>query len=197
MASHQENSTDLGQKSRNVRLITTHDSNGLAVFCNTLPAVAQGRSVTEGNVHLSLLYTNELKPNMSDETDIAKYTGYLQHPPGLTIANGTVCRYCDFAPNHLTPMHRTRSLDFGVVLEGEMELVLDSGEKRHLRCGDVAVQRGTNHAWRNVTPDEIVGGLVVQKWARMLFVLQAAEPVALSDGINLSEDEGGIDRGDQ
>ena len=46
-------------------------------------------------------------------------------------------------------MHRTMSLDYGVVLQGEVELLLDSGEVRLLAAGDVAVQRGTMHAWRN------------------------------------------------
>lgn len=46
-------------------------------------------------------------------------------------------------------MHRTVSLDYGVVLEGEVELHLDSGEKRRLLRGDIFVQRGTAHQWKN------------------------------------------------
>ena len=45
-------------------------------------------------------------------------------------------------------MHRTQTLDFGILIEGELTLVLDSQE-RHLLPGDVVVQRGTNHAWAN------------------------------------------------
>jgi len=41
--------------------------------------------------------------------------------------------------------HRTQSIDFGVVLEGEIQLTLDDGEKKILRKGDVVVQRGTMH----------------------------------------------------
>ena len=50
-------------------------------------------------------------------------------------------------PRHPT-IHRTRSLDYIVVLEGEIHLLLDDGEVR-LGAGDVVVQRGTNHAWIN------------------------------------------------
>lgn len=46
-------------------------------------------------------------------------------------------------------MHRTVSLDYGVVLEGEVILQLDSGERRQLVRGDIFVQRGTAHQWRN------------------------------------------------
>jgi quercetin dioxygenase-like cupin family protein len=77
-------------------------------------------------------------------------------------------------------MHRTVSLDYGVVIEGEMELVLDSGETRLMRRGDMAIQRGTMHAWRNPSATD---------WARMLYVLQECEPVEVA-GKKLGEDYG-------
>ena len=45
-------------------------------------------------------------------------------------------------------MHTTRTIDYGIVLSGELDLELDEGEV-HLTAGDVVVQRGTRHAWRN------------------------------------------------
>ena len=45
-------------------------------------------------------------------------------------------------------MHRTRSIDYAVVMEGEIDMILDDSEV-HLRAGDVLVQQGTNHAWAN------------------------------------------------
>ncbi|SDH32916.1 cupin domain-containing protein [Pseudomonas panipatensis] len=57
-------------------------------------------------------------------------------------------------------MHRTETLDYGIVTEGEVWLVLD-GEEVHLRRGDIVVQRGTNHAWSNRT----------EQMARMVFIL--------------------------
>jgi hypothetical protein len=50
------------------------------------------------------------------------------------------------APHPL--MHRTQTLDYGIVLEGELTLVVDRGETT-VRAGDIVVQRGTNHAWAN------------------------------------------------
>ena len=64
----------------------------------------------------------------------------------------------DAAPHPL--MHRTESVDYGVVIEGELTLVLDKGEVP-LKAGSVVVQRGTNHAWANRSG----------KTCRMLFVL--------------------------
>jgi quercetin dioxygenase-like cupin family protein len=45
-------------------------------------------------------------------------------------------------------MHRTETVDYAVVLEGEITLLLDESEA-HLKAGDVVIQRGTNHAWSN------------------------------------------------
>jgi quercetin dioxygenase-like cupin family protein len=63
-------------------------------------------------------------------------------------------------PHSASPMHRTESIDYGIVLAGEVQLVLDDSEV-HLKPGDVVVQRGTDHAWENRT-DEV---------ARMAFIL--------------------------
>jgi mannose-6-phosphate isomerase-like protein (cupin superfamily) len=45
-------------------------------------------------------------------------------------------------------MHRTQTVDYGIVLEGEITLILDH-EETTIRAGDIVVQRGTNHAWAN------------------------------------------------
>jgi uncharacterized cupin superfamily protein len=45
-------------------------------------------------------------------------------------------------------MHRTRSVDYGIVLEGEIDMLLP-GAKVRLRAGDVLVQQATDHAWEN------------------------------------------------
>lgn len=46
-------------------------------------------------------------------------------------------------------MHRTRTIDYGVVLDGEVDLELDDGSVLTMSAGDVVVQRGTAHAWHN------------------------------------------------
>jgi uncharacterized cupin superfamily protein len=45
-------------------------------------------------------------------------------------------------------MHRTSTIDYGIVLEGEITLILDDGETV-AKAGDIVIQRGTNHAWAN------------------------------------------------
>ena len=73
---------------------------------------------------------------------------------------GTKIRVNEFPPGVVSPTHRTQSVDYGIVLDGEVVLVLD-GTETVLRAGDVVVQRGTSHRWENRT----------ERAARMAFVL--------------------------
>ncbi|CAI7599584.1 unnamed protein product [Penicillium bialowiezense] len=168
------------------RFITTHDETGKAIFSTTLSETMPVQKVGDG-ADFSLAYTtSEFPAQLSDEADVSNYKSYLSDPPGIVVSGGTVCRIVDIQPGATSPMHRTVSLDYGVVLEGEVELVLDSGEVRLLKRGDVAVQRGTNHAWRNVTPDALVDGVSVPQWARMIEILVEGKPLKeVVDGIGV------------
>jgi quercetin dioxygenase-like cupin family protein len=171
------------------RYITTHSPSGHAIFSTAIPAPVPVKPVMNNAIDFSLMYTTSSQPaQMSGDKDIAAYAAYLADPPSLTIPNGSVGRIVDYPPGYTSPMHRTLSLDMGIVIEGEIELVLDSGETRLMKRGDLAVQRGTNHAWRNASaPHE-------GRWARMFYVLQDAEPIELADGKKLVEDLAGITR---
>jgi quercetin dioxygenase-like cupin family protein len=83
----------------------------------------------------------------------------------------------DFAPGARSPMHRSFSIDYGLVLAGKVDLELDSGEIKHLHAGDIVVQRGTNHLWINGSSEH---------WARMAFILIEAKPVSV-DGKELND----------
>lgn len=63
----------------------------------------------------------------------------LRHAPGLAEK---------FEPDN-PGMHTTDTIDYGIVLRGEISLELDGGRIEHLHAGDVVVQNGTRHAWRN------------------------------------------------
>lgn len=164
------------------RVITTHNHEAKAVFADDIPDELPFQELPDGARFCLSYATNAIPTQLNDDQDIRTYENYLLNKPGITIPNGTVCRIVDMMPGVLSPMHRTVSLDYGVVLEGEVELVLDSGERKLLKRGDVAVQRGTNHAWQNASKTD---------WARMLYVLQEAESLVVN-GKALDEDYGGI-----
>jgi quercetin dioxygenase-like cupin family protein len=67
---------------------------------------------------------------------------------GTTVDNGSVFRVVSFGPGVVPRNHRTDSIDYAVIMSGEIDMELD-GETVHLKTGDVLVQRGTVHNWIN------------------------------------------------
>lgn len=65
----------------------------------------------------------------------------------LCLSGGTAAAVVSLEPGARSPMHRTVTMDWAVILEGEVDLVLDGGETRRLRAGDSAVMRGTMPQW--------------------------------------------------
>ncbi|KAJ5248578.1 cupin domain protein [Penicillium chermesinum] len=122
-------------------------------------------------------------PESKSNLDIKSYHSQLSEPSPLNPPNGTSCTIIEAPPGKDVPMHRTESLDYGVVVDGTTELVLDSGEKRILKKGDVFVQRGTAHSWRNLTEKSDNGGVL-----RVFFVFQPIEKVQLEGGKTVDQD---------
>jgi len=83
-----------------------------------------------------------------------------------TDPNGTLFRIVEYRPGVAPRNHRTESLDYAVVISGEIDMELE-GSSVHLRAGDVLVQRGTVHNWVNRGTEPCV----------IAFVLVAAKPV--------------------
>jgi len=133
---------------------------------------------------VNLWRTEEAPVKINSPDTTASHVGIL--PPGN---GGTILRIIDFPPEPADPaerqrriqatfsgmfkdatkdkragahpgMHRTETVDYAILLEGEIWAVMDEGETL-MRAGDVLIQRGTNHAWANRS----------QKTARIAFVL--------------------------
>ncbi|HZL30294.1 MAG TPA: cupin domain-containing protein [Pseudolabrys sp.] len=84
-----------------------------------------------------------------------------------TVEGGTVFRVVRYEPGVTPRNHRTDSIDYAVVMEGEIDMELDDGVVAHLKAGDLIVQRGTIHNWVNRGKDVCV----------IAFVLISARPV--------------------
>lgn len=153
------------------RVVTGHNELGRAVFKSedTSPT----KLIPSGDAAFLLLWTTATVPaDNNDETD-GRY-----RDAGLTLDGGSVIRIVDMLPGKESPMHRTNSIDYGIVLEGEVELELDDGAKKTIRQGGIIIQRGTNHLWRN-TSDRV---------CRIAFILIEA-PAYLHNGSPLPEDK--------
>ena len=126
------------------RVVTGHDAAGRAVIRSD--DTAPTRLIPSGDAAFLLLWTTATVPaDNNDETD------GRERPAGLTLDGGSVLRVVDMLPGRESPIHRTNSIDYGIVLEGEIELELDDGARTTVRQGGIIVQRGTNHLWRNTS----------------------------------------------
>ncbi|EEQ89841.1 cupin domain-containing protein [Blastomyces dermatitidis ER-3] len=125
------------------RFITTHDASGASVFDASIPTTVPDAEYPGG---LSIF-----KPNMQPKA--------FPHPSAQTpISKSTATASPTQEGSLLTTshMHRTLNVDTGMVIEGSLELLLDSGESRVLRKGDVFVQRATMHRLKNMSSTEPV-----------------------------------------
>ena len=144
------------------RIVTGHNEEAKAIV--KTEDVLTGTLVDGGIAAFIKVWTTNSSPaDNNDESD-----GALRET-GLTCPGGTVLRIVDFAPGCKSPLHRTTSIDYGIVLEGEMTMELDGGSVTQLKAGDVVVQRGTNHLWHNRS----------SRPCRMAFVLIEAKPLEI------------------
>jgi len=150
------------------RVVTTIDKAGKAVvlFDGAVPLETMRSPNGAGDVWVTQAF-----PIDFNWTEDRAKTKVGLHPP----KNGTIFRIVDFVPTTdainkmpmdtmmkvvgadapakgLPPrhpmMHRTRTVDYALIMSGEIDMMLDEGEV-HLKAGDVVVQQATNHAWIN------------------------------------------------
>ena len=132
------------------RVVTGHDAQGKSVkLSDGIPPQdhpMQGSNV--GADFIEIWNTAEAVPTLTAQPKNEP----TARPFAIMPASGHVMRVIEIYPprlgGHRTVMHRTRTLDYAVVIEGEVVLVLDDSETV-LGPGSVVVQRGTDHAWEN------------------------------------------------
>jgi quercetin dioxygenase-like cupin family protein len=137
-------------------VVTGHDSAGRSVFVQDGPPPVV-RTAPDG-AYFFELWNTEAMPAPIAPGEPEPTERDLTVPPG---PHGTKIRINEFPPGVVSPTHRTQTVDYGIVLEGEVVLVLDDGAETVLRAGDVVVQRGTDHRWENRAAEA----------ARMAFIL--------------------------
>jgi quercetin dioxygenase-like cupin family protein len=146
------------------RVVTGHDKKGIAVFVsdNSYETIV----IPSGDAAMATIWTTATVPaDLNDETD------GRERDAGTTLKSGSVIRVVDMLPGASSPMHRTNSIDYGIIISGSIELELDNKEFKTLGPGDIIVQRGTIHKWRNPNTETI---------CRIVFVLTEAKPFELN-----------------
>jgi quercetin dioxygenase-like cupin family protein len=123
------------------RVVTGHDADGRAVVA--IDELAKNVQSTRPGASASVIWTTDTFP-----ADNSAGGDGAARPVATTLAGGTVFRVIEYAPGVAPRNHRTDSIDYAVVISGEIDMQLDASEVR-LRAGDVLVQRGTIHNWVN------------------------------------------------
>ena len=123
------------------RVVTGHDKNGRAIV--TIDETTKNVAQTRPGANAAVIWTSEGFPVNNDGN--ADTSG---RQVGTTLDNGVVFRVVSFGPGVAPRNHRTDSIDYAVVISGEIDMELD-GTSIHLKAGDVLVQRGTIHNWVN------------------------------------------------
>jgi quercetin dioxygenase-like cupin family protein len=124
------------------RVVTGHDENGKAIV--RIDDV--GAHVGSGRPKMTrqLIWTTDDLPVHFVEDGVDRGACEI----GTTIKNGSVFRVIEFEPGAAPRNHRTDSIDYAVVMSGEIDMEMDDTVV-HLKAGDVLVQRGTIHNWVN------------------------------------------------
>jgi quercetin dioxygenase-like cupin family protein len=123
------------------RVITGHDTTGRAIV--KIDEVSKHAFTGRLGATGINVWTTEGFPANNDGAEDAGL-----RKVGTTLPNGTIFRILEFAPGLAPRNHRTDSIDYIIVLSGEIDMELDDSTV-HLRAGDVMVQRGTIHNWVN------------------------------------------------
>jgi quercetin dioxygenase-like cupin family protein len=143
------------------RVVTGHDANGKAVV--KIDEITKNVITPRPGAQMSVIWTTEGFPvDNNDDSDTTN------RKVGTSEDNVTVIRVVHYAPGVSGRNHRTDSIDYGVVISGEIHMELE-GTTAHLKAGDVLVQRGTIHNWANRGTEPCV----------IAFVLIGARPVKI------------------
>jgi quercetin dioxygenase-like cupin family protein len=137
------------------RIVTGHDASGKSVVLSDAPTP---KSLDIGTAAFHEIWITDAMPVPIAAEEPEATDRPVRVPPP---ANGVMVRFTEMAPGAESPMHRTETVDVGIVLEGETWLLLDDGSETRVGPGDSVVQRGTMHQWVNRSDRPV----------RMVFVL--------------------------
>jgi mannose-6-phosphate isomerase-like protein (cupin superfamily) len=152
-------------------VVTAHDPSGTAIF-STDTTVPLFRPMGPAGSSFAVFDVRDTVP-VDNATSAQAYPNTIPRCPPA----GVLFCISNIAPNFTVPMHRTLSIDYAVILSGEIVMRLESGEERTVRAGEFIVQGGVNHQWINRTDEP----------CRFMCVSVGAEKVKLADGTELDE----------
>ena len=131
------------------RIVTGHDAESKAVVASDERLTAVSRRIGAHITGCEIWSTDRMPVDNSEAAGAAQCTGFVKRYNYVGTGEGTTFRITEWAPGHARFTHRTETVDYAILLSGEIDLELENGVVVPLKPGDVVVQRGTTHTWVN------------------------------------------------
>jgi quercetin dioxygenase-like cupin family protein len=131
------------------RIVTGHDAKGKAIVARDDRLSGASRPGRPGLNRVEIWSSDKMPVDNSEAAGAAQRAGFVKRYNYVGTGQGTVIRVLQIEPGSPKFMHRTETLDYAILLSGECDLELDDGKTVHMKAGDIAIQRGTMHAWVN------------------------------------------------
>jgi cupin domain len=165
------------------RIVTGHDARGNAIIVSDDPSPPRIAGAPGVAMRFDELWATESTPTVPGSADITPDIASLLPGPGATRFRTVLfppdAERADTTPEQLVAfmasapgfpevmepdrpgMHTTDTVDYGIVISGEIDLELDDGLEVHMVAGDCVVQNGTRHAWHNRTDSPTVMAFIM------------------------------------
>ncbi len=125
------------------RIVTSHNPQGKAIVGSD-ELIESRPGVMDKTLQNAFLWCTDSMP--ADAFGEDPRTGKVELSPG---PNGTIFRVLELPADNEAHMHKTETVDYVIVTEGECDMILDDGAEVHMTAGDVMIQRATWHGWVN------------------------------------------------
>ncbi len=124
------------------RVVTAHDANGKAVVASDAAVESSPGNIDPNISGADVWWTHSMPAD-------AAHDASREATPRMPTASGTLLKVLELSPGTKPLMHKTETLDYAIVMEGDVVMLLEEGREVTLKAGDVLIQRGTIHGWAN------------------------------------------------
>src|ERR1700746_1629069 len=131
------------------RIVTGHHEFGLGIVVSDEKLSAVSRGLGANISGCEIWSTNSMPVDNSMEAEASQRAGFVKKYNYVGSGQGTTVRIVEWTPGHTIFWHRTETLDYSMVLSGEIDVEFDSGQVVTMKQGDIIVMRGVTHCWKN------------------------------------------------
>jgi quercetin dioxygenase-like cupin family protein len=131
------------------RIVTGHNEFGMGIVVSDEKLSAVSRGLGANISGCEIWSTNSMPVDNSMEAEASQRAGFVKEYNYVGSGQGTTVRIVEWTPGHAMFWHSTETLDYSMVLSGEIDVEFDSGQVVTMKQGDIIIMRGVTHCWKN------------------------------------------------